>query len=79
MFYCETRRPLIRLQKVNPTYDNDIKCEDMISQTTDIMKKNLSAKLKADGHTYPTQDGRLSMCAEDGEAVSWGVFARLQR
>ena len=42
--------PLIRLHHkvdINPTYDNDLKCEGMIGQIADIMRESLSVKLKA--------------------------------
>lgn len=44
--------PLIRLHQknvveINPTYDNDVRCEEMIGQIADIRRESLSAKLKA--------------------------------
>lgn len=43
--------PLIRLHHkngvdINPTYDNDVRCAEMIGQIADIMRESLSAKLK---------------------------------
>lgn len=32
---------------INPTYDNDVRCAEMIGQIADIMRESLSAKLKA--------------------------------
>lgn len=67
--------PLIRLHHkngvdINPTYDNDVRCAEMIGQIADIMRESLSAKLKAvkylailiDGDTDISKCNRMQDC-----------------
>lgn len=66
--------PLISLHKkngvdINPTYDNDVRCAEMIGQIADIMRESLSAKLKAAKYLAVLIDGDTDISNTECEIV----------
>ncbi|KAL1268689.1 hypothetical protein QQF64_034052 [Cirrhinus molitorella] len=66
--------PLIRLHRknrvdINPTYNNDVRCVEMISQIADIMRDSLSAKLKAAKCLAVLIDGDIDISNTECEIV----------
>ncbi|KAL1268691.1 hypothetical protein QQF64_034054 [Cirrhinus molitorella] len=66
--------PLIRLHRknavdINPTYNNDVRCAEMISQIADIMRDSLSAKLKAAKCLAVLIDGDIDISNTECEIV----------
>lgn len=66
--------PLIRLHykngvDINPTYNNDVICVEMIGQIADIMRESLSVKLKAMKYLAILIDGDTDISNTECEIV----------
>lgn len=66
--------PLITLHKkngvdINPTYDNHVRCAEMIGQVADLLKENLAAKLRTAKHLAVLIDGDTDISNTECEIV----------